>query len=159
MEHTNMKCINIDSFEVVGCFDSHSIARRETARTIRDQIRRGLACLVKFTHVKETGNGWSTSDRLIVGITTLVEDDRVIIDLRDPNPAYKECDSPFETLYLVDLNEHGVVDDAVIEAIADHIIDHQIRHASPCDNHPDDRCSDCHLRDTPCFGEGGNYEA
>ncbi|WP_291765566.1 hypothetical protein [Maricaulis sp.] len=103
----------------------------------------------------ETENGWSTPDRLIVGFTTLVEDGPVVIDLRDPNPAYKECDSPFEALYLVDLNEHGFVDGEIIEAIADHIIDHQNRFSSPCDNHPDDRCTDCHLRPQPCFTSNG----
>lgn len=148
--------VPIYAFQQIAAGTSH---HQNTIQIIRDQIRRGLDCLVTFTHVTETENGWSTLDRLIVGITTLVEDGPVVIDLRDPNPAFDESDSPFETLYFGDLNEHGFVDDEVIEAIADHIIDHQNRFASPCNNHPDDRCTDCHLREKPCFGEGGNYEA
>jgi len=128
---------------------------QSSIQIIRDQIRRGLACLVTFTHVAETENGWSTPDRQIVGFTPLPEDDRVIIDLRAPNPSYVECEDEFEQFYLVDLDQHGFVDEEVIEAIADHIIDHQNRFSSPCNNHPDDRCTDCHLREMPCFGEGG----
>ena len=150
-----MSYIYTEPFYSVEQIAAGTSQHRNTIQIIRDQIRRGLDCLVTFTHVTETKNGWSTPDRLIVGITTLVEGGPVVIDLRDPNPAYDECDSPFKTLYLVDLNERGFVDDEIIEAIADHIIDHQNRFSSPCNNHPDDRCSDCHLRDTPCFGKGG----
>lgn len=150
-----MSYINTVEFYAIERIAGGASLHRSSIQTIRDQIRRGLACLVTFTHVAETENGWSTPDRLIVGITTLVEGGPVVIDLRDPNPAYKECDSPFEALHLVNLDEYGFVDEEVIEAIADHIIDHQNRLSSPCDNHPDNRCSDCHLRDTPCFGGGG----
>jgi hypothetical protein len=132
---------------------------RAAIQTIRDQIRRGLACYVKFTHVTETESGWSTPDQLIVGFTPLPEDDRVLIYLLSPNPSYAEFECPFQPFYLADLGEWGFVDEEVIDAIADHIIDHQMRYSNPCENHPDERCTDCHLRVAPCFGEGGKYEA
>ena len=37
------------------------------------------------------------------------------------------------------------------EKLYSHLQYHSQRYSSACDLHPSERCSDCHLRNTPCF--------
>jgi hypothetical protein len=118
-----------------------------------DQLRRGISIRVLLKCVSELNWGYAIGDKPIVQYTPTISGNALIVELLDPNPEYEECGEPLQTIWVIDLTrELDLIEE--IEAISDHLIDHQARHERPCENHPDERCGDCHLRLEPCF-EGG----
>jgi hypothetical protein len=119
-------------------------------KNAEDQLRRGISIRVNFKHISAFSWGYAIGDKPIVQCMPSLSGNALIVELLDPNPEYAECGEPLQTIWIIDLTgELDLIEE--IEAISDHLIDHQARHESPCENHPDERCGDCHLREVPCF--------
>ncbi|PHQ80230.1 MAG: hypothetical protein COB66_05235 [Coxiella sp. (in: Bacteria)] len=135
------------------------IKLRSTEQLIaEDQIRRGLSCLLNFQHIEERPWGWATPDIPVATYTLSRSGQNLFIELLYPDPAYEECESAIENVFVVDLSGTVFVDDETIDALAEHLIYHQNRFNNPCDNHPEHCCSDCHLRMEPCRSGGDDHE-
>ena len=131
----------------------HQILVSAEQKHAEDQLRRGVSLRVNFKYLSECSGGYAIGDRPIVQYMPSLSGNALIVELLDPNPEYAECGEPLQTIWIIDLNDElDLIDE--IEAISDHLIDHQARHESPCENHPDERCGDCHLRKAPCFKRG-----
>ncbi|WP_394693887.1 hypothetical protein [Hyphobacterium sp.] len=127
--------------------------KKQTLWLVEDQLRRGVSIRVHLHNVREHDWGYSLNNRPIVQYTTLLSGNGMVIELIDPNPQFEECGEPLQTIWMIDLtaDEFDLID--VIEAISDHLIDHQTRFVDPCGCHPDERCVDCHLRPEPCSNQ------
>jgi hypothetical protein len=116
-----------------------------------DQINRAIQCTVHLHNIKELPLDYVLYGRAIVTFTVTRSLKALIVELIDPNPEYAECGDPIQTIFGIDLTGDVFVDDHILEAIADHLI----RNQYPCEAHPSERCSDCHLRPHPCMGGEG----
>ena len=117
-----------------------------------DQINRAIRCAVHLHNIKELPLDYVLYGRAIVTFTITRSLETLIVELIDPDPEYAECDNPLPTIFGIDLTGDIFVDDDILEAIAEHLIDHRDRPQNPCEAHPSERCSDCHLRPQPCMG-------
>jgi len=128
----------------------HQILVSAEQKHAEDQLRRGVSLRVNFKYLSECSWGYAIGDKPIVQYTPSLSGNALIVELLDPNPEYAECGEPLQTIWIIDLTaELDLIEE--IEAISGHLIDHQARHLAPCENHPDERCGDCHLREVPCF--------
>lgn len=133
----------------------YEIPMTQQGQTAIGQIKRAMACLVRFESILEKPLDYVQAGRAIVVFSVTRSMETLIVELVDPNPEYAECGDPLQTIFSIDLTGEIFVDEEIIEAISDHLIDHQIRFQYPCETHPSERCSDCHLRLQPCTGREG----
>jgi len=130
--------------------------RKTPAQKIaEDQIRRGVSLRVNLRYITEHDWGYAIGLQPVVRYTLLSSGQTLVIELLDPNPEYEECGEPFQSILMVDLekDELDLIDE--IEAISDHLNNHQDRFENPCECHPKERCGACHLRHQPCFSVEG----
>jgi hypothetical protein len=120
-----------------------------------DQINRAIQCTLHLHNIKVLPLDYVLYGRAIVTFTITRSLETLIVELIDPAPECAECDNPLPTIFGIDLTGDIFVDDDTLEAIAEHLIDHLIRNQFPCEAHPSERCSDCHLRPQPCSGREG----
>ena len=128
------------------------ISTMDQCRFVIDQINRAMQCAVPLNGFQTNSMGYCLNGRAIVTFTVTRSLKALIVKLIDPNPEYAECGDPRQNIFRIDLTGDVFVDDDILEAIAEHLIDHRDRLQNPCEAHPSERCSDCHLREQPCMG-------
>lgn len=104
----------------------HEVLLSAEQKLAEDQIRRGVSIRVTFKFISEFSWGYAIGEKPVVQYTPTISGNALVIELIDPNPEYEECGEPLQTIWVIDLNQPlDLIEE--IEAIADHLIDHQIR--------------------------------
>jgi hypothetical protein len=104
----------------------HEVLLSAEQKLAEDQIRRGVSLRIKLQYVSEYSWGYALGEKPVVQYTPTLSGRALIIELLDPNPEYEQCGEHIQTLWVVDLRKPlDLIEE--IEAIADHLIDHQIR--------------------------------